>query len=544
MPVTTEVTSGTVNGLPVVLQTTTDTEVDDTLSFSTTVSTAEITQDVNIAVAVDISGSAGNDSGVDIDGDGNNETVLEVQVAAAKDMFQSLLDAGYAADEVEITLVAYNGTATSLGTFTMDDQAAYDAALDGLSTGGQTNFGAALNQILSVWDATTGDADPDNDVDIGDNNYVIFMSDGFANGSTNFTSQMAALNNTYGAQVSAIGVGAGSDLATLNTIDNTDGAVQITDLSQLSGAIIDPPPPLAELTQVEVFIDGVSYGVYTPGDGVLQSTPLGFTITNEVLSGYAYVPGSTLDFDVVATFDNGETLTTTHSDVSMPYLVCFAAGTMIATPHGPRPVETLAPGDRISRVDGGEAVLRHLATRTLSRRMLRANPDLRPYRINAGAFGPDCPRRDLRVSKQHRILVDGWFTRAMFDCDDGVLAPVHALENGRTVRRDPPTGAITYVHLVFDRHEIIEAEGLAAESLHPCAKTVGRLPDAARQPIFGLFPGLAAAIAAGDDNAEAVPPARRLLRAREARLLVPFLGGRPRPWQRRRAAAGPDRRAT
>ncbi|MEZ5769933.1 MAG: Hint domain-containing protein [Paracoccaceae bacterium] len=133
----------------------------------------------------------------------------------------------------------------------------------------------------------------------------------------------------------------------------------------------------------------------------------------------------------------------------------------------------------------------------------------------------------------------------MFDADDGVLAPVHALANGTTIRREAPAGDITYVHLVFDSHEIVEAEGLAAESLHPCARSVALLPETSRREILGLFPArLGAAIAAGDDDAEATPPARPSLRAAEAAWwLAPFLNaarGPVAPADRPRHGAPPS----
>lgn len=526
MATITETTSGSVSGRPVVLQTTTDTEADSTLEYSVSLSTSGVTQDINIAIAIDISGSADDPSGVDIDGDGNEDTILEVQIAAAKDLFQSFLDAGYEADEIEITLVAYNGSATSLGTFDMTEQAGFDAALSGLSPGGQTNFGAALDQVIAVWDATNTDGDPNNDVTALDTNHVIFMSDGFSNGDKDFSDEMAILEGTYNASVSALGIGSGSSLADLDQIDNTGGAEQITDLAQVSDAIVTPPPPLAELTQVEVFIDGVSYGVYTPGDGTLQQTPLGFTISNGVLTGYPYNPGDTLDFDVVATFENGETVATTHT-VLMPLLVCFAEGTRVRTPAGERPVESLRVGDEVCTRGGGAAPLLWIGARRLSAADLRAAPKLCPIRIRAGAFGPGQPGRDLLLTRQHRVYLNTWFTRLLFDTDEGVLAPAHALVNGHSIVQDTPSGALTYWHLAFETHVILDTQGLGTESLRPCGWAVGAMPQEDRSEILALFPEIAMALARGDTQAAAMPPACRLLTAGEARLLVPFPPGPP-----------------
>lgn len=130
---TTEIAPGTGNGRPVVLQTTAEAEGDGSLSFTTPLSSSGITEDAHVARAPDISGSAGFDCAGGIDGGGVTVLVLEVEAAATRDPYPSLLRAGYAGDAVEITIVAHTGGAASRGTCTTDDQSAFDAALDGLA---------------------------------------------------------------------------------------------------------------------------------------------------------------------------------------------------------------------------------------------------------------------------------------------------------------------------------------------------------------------------------------------------------------------------
>ena len=74
-----------------------------------------------------------------------------------------------------------------------------------------------------------------------------------------------------------------------------------------------------------------------------------------------------------------------------------------------------------------------------------------PIRIQAGAFAPNTPRRDLLLSPDHAVYVDGR------------LIPVRYLVNGASIAQ-VETDSVTYWHVELDRHDVILAEGLAAES--------------------------------------------------------------------------------
>lgn len=176
-------------------------------------------------------------------------------------------------------------------------------------------------------------------------------------------------------------------------------------------------------------------------------------------------------------------------DVS--FLVCFTAGTLIDTPDGPRRAEELRPGDLVSTLDRGPQRVRWVGRRTVSRQEMRRDPRLRPVEIAAGAFGPDQPARDLAVSRQHRILRSGWDCELYF-AEPEVLVPAHKLVNGRTVRLADPDGAVTYVHFLCDRHEIVLAEGLATESFYPCRHSLTGVEAEAQAELLLIFPELGA----------------------------------------------------
>ncbi|GEM_PF-1051081 len=509
-------TTGSVDGKTVTLQSVLDSETDESLSVDVRLSTSGLTQDINIALVIDESGSTDDPSGSDLDGDGDIESVLEAQVLAAQTLFKQMLDAGYTADEVEITLIAYDGNARTIGTYNMDNQSAFDAALSGLRSGGSTNFDAALDEVIDAWDATRTDGDPTNDVDNMDTNHIVFMSDGFSNGSTNFDNELDTIQNTYNGSISAIGVGAASSLDDLDLLDTTSGATQITDLSQLSDAIISPPPPLSDLAQVEVVIDGVTYATYTPGDGALVQSPLGFTLKDVEITGFPFTPGDTIDVDIVATFENGESVSTSH-DVLMTGMVCFGPGTRIMTPKGPRRIELLKAGDAVLTLDGGARVLRWVGKTAVSASVLRSQPRMRPIRIAKGALGPGRPSRPLWLSQQHKVLVEGPDIALNFGLDDGALVPAKCLVNGATVQITTPQSGFTYYHLALDRHELVASEGLLTESLQPHAPAIVGLPAAEREELLALFPDLAPH---RDDVLVYSRAARPVLRAFEARLIA------------------------
>ncbi|MGI4975881.1 MAG: Hint domain-containing protein [Janthinobacterium lividum] len=122
---------------------------------------------------------------------------------------------------------------------------------------------------------------------------------------------------------------------------------------------------------------------------------------------------------------------------------CYAAGTRIATPGSERPVEALRAGDTVTLATGGTAPVAWVG----HRRVRGADP----VRVVAGAFGPDLPARDLVLSPEHALFLDGH------------LVPARALVDGVSVVQEA-WESVTYHHVELDRHGVMLAEGLPAES--------------------------------------------------------------------------------
>ena len=165
-------------------------------------------------------------------------------------------------------------------------------------------------------------------------------------------------------------------------------------------------------------------------------------------------------------------------------IACFTPDTRVLTPHGPRPILDLTAGDLVITRDNGLQPLR--LTMTADRDPTNAHHT--PICIEPNALAPGVPTRRIWLSPQHRVLITGWQAE-LYAGSSEVLVPARALENGTTIRTDP-TGSRTYVHLLFDTHQVIETDGLASESLHPGEMARTALGGADKAELFALFPDL------------------------------------------------------
>lgn len=191
---------------------------------------------------------------------------------------------------------------------------------------------------------------------------------------------------------------------------------------------------------------------------------------------------------------------------------CFTAGTMIRTPDGQRPVEALAVGDLVWTRDHGPQPIRWRGTRRLGADALAANPKLRPIRIRAGALGAGQPAQDLVVSPQHRILVRSAIAARMFGAAE-ILVPAKQLLEIPGIEIDHEAAEVTYLHLMFDHHEVLMSNGAETESLYPGPMAVAALGAEAEAEIRAIFPELL-------DDPQAVPGARPFVAGKRARKLA------------------------
>lgn len=196
-----------------------------------------------------------------------------------------------------------------------------------------------------------------------------------------------------------------------------------------------------------------------------------------------------------------------HTDtafVTVNSVPCFVAGTRILTAEGEVTVDSLRPGDLVFTQDDGPQPLRWIGRRTVP-----ATGDHAPIHIAAGTFGP---HRALRLSPQHRVLIRDSLAELLFGCAE-VLVAAKDLVNDHSVRT-LEGGTVDYVHLMFDRHQVVFAEGLATESFLPGPQTTKSFDAPIIAEICAIFPELDPATGTGYSAA-----ARRTLRGFEAQVL-------------------------
>ena len=185
-------------------------------------------------------------------------------------------------------------------------------------------------------------------------------------------------------------------------------------------------------------------------------------------------------------------------------IICFTRGTAILTPRGERRIETLQPGDQVLTVDRGPQVIRWIGRKTV-----RATGGLAPVRFTKGTLGN---HRDLLVSPQHRVLCVGDLPRRLFNQSE-VLAPARDLVDDFSVTI-AYGGMVTYVHMLFDRHEVVIANGAPSESFFPGQNELGTLTEPSREELFAIFPQLRS------DAGRYGPASRVCLTSQDARALA------------------------
>ena len=184
-------------------------------------------------------------------------------------------------------------------------------------------------------------------------------------------------------------------------------------------------------------------GIATDGASTLLYELTNFTVASDV---------SGLNATVVTATNPSSGSSELFLDISA---VCFVAGTRIATPRGDIAVEDLREGDSVLTVSGGrhnERPIRWIGERRIDLTAHKRAESLFPIRIHRGAFADSIPQRDLLVSPDHCLFVDG------------ELIPAKLLVNGMTVVQDRTFRAVHYYHLELDDHDVLLAEGLPAES--------------------------------------------------------------------------------
>lgn len=272
--------------------------------------------------------------------------------------------------------------------------------------------------------------------------------------------------------------------------DDDDPSAQVLASDQTLNGTLVPAGTTVEAEYAAIFQDSVG----------TQYRLLAVTLNGNAFTTYGYVfdgpvppPGSTLNWV------SSQDVTQNVDPYTQMAPACFLAGTAIATPGAARPVETLGPGDLVlTRDDGVQPVRLALCSRI---RFGTGPHPHKPVRIATGALGHGLPLRPLCVSPQHRLLVEG-------PEDRPVLIPAKALTGRPGIRVMLGAREATYVHLIFDRHQVVFSEGAPSESFLPGRMALAALDLDLRREFFALFPDFVQAQPAPQPAHPILPPGR------------------------------------
>lgn len=310
------------------------------------------------------------------------------------------------------------------------------------------------------------------------------------------TFRMAIADSGDGAFDSAVMVAAGSvqvgliaqddevtirkgDLATLDVVGNDKSSVgSILKVTKINGVAVEA------------------------GDSV--TLPTGETVTLG-LDGVLYVQSVNSLADQVLTYEVTDSMGNTDVGfVTLSVVACFTEGTLIDVPGGQVAVERLVPGDPVLTRDHGAQVLRWVG------RVVRAAQGVdAPVEIAAGTLGDHAA---VRLSPNHRVLVAGARAELLFGEPEVLVKAKHLVDDHAV--RVVEGGEVTYLHLLFDRHEVVTANGLPCESYFPGDCTMKAFDAEVQEEILRLLPSLREGVAAFG------PLARSEVKAGEARLLM------------------------
>ena len=180
-------------------------------------------------------------------------------------------------------------------------------------------------------------------------------------------------------------------------------------------------------------------------------------------------------------------------------VVCFGKGTAIRTPRGDVLVEDLRVGDLVTTMDNGPQKIRWINTRSYDARQMQKGSHLHPVLIKRGTFGAE---RDLLVSQQHGVLVG--------QSGDSFARAKHLADAAKGVRIAKGKKSVTYVHLMFDDHQVIFAENVPSESFYPGPMALTQMSKPHRAAFSKVLPALGTGRVSREEVAKVYGPTARV----------------------------------
>ncbi|MCB8882686.1 Hint domain-containing protein [Acidisoma cellulosilytica] len=266
----------------------------------------------------------------------------------------------------------------------------------------------------------------------------------------------------------------GGTLVDYATVAVTGASLALGDATGGATLVVSGSPAV-DVTSIvsgdNILFNNIGYtGVLVTGSGT-ETLGNGITVT-ETAGAVTIKDGSITDtVDIAGITQYGWTITTENG--VLDFEICFAEGSMIATPNGETAVEDLAIGDMVTTLNGEKPIV-WVGHRSVDLTKLRNAESARLVRIRKDAFATNVPHRDLLVTQEHCLHVDGG------------LIPARMLVNDRSIIIDRTINAYTYYHVELEQHAILLAEGLETESY----LDTGNRPNFANAETTALQPDL------------------------------------------------------
>jgi len=269
----------------------------------------------------------------------------------------------------------------------------------------------------------------------------------------------------------------GAGTVTLGGSNSFSGGITVdSGTLELAAAGAAGTGPITLVGDPAIVIDAAAL----PAGGTLTTPIEGFAAGDTIdLVGLPYVSGDTtatiVDTNGTLQVTNGtstDTLTlagvpegeqfvtaddgTSNHGTLIEEAPCYCRGTLILTERGEVPVEELVIGDLVMTKSGWLRPIKWIGHRGYDGRFIRGKREMLPIIVSAGALGDGIPMRDLWVSPEHALWVEG------------TLVAAKLLVNGMTVTQVDAVERLEYFHIELDSHDVIFAEGAPAETYIEC----------------------------------------------------------------------------
>lgn len=215
-----------------------------------------------------------------------------------------------------------------------------------------------------------------------------------------------------------------------------------------------------------------------PGDSITFNTGETLTLNPDMtisITGTGWNTQTVFSYSITNSLGQSDTAFVT---MTTP---CFTAGSFIETPSGPVLIDDICAGDFVLTQSGKAEQVKWVGKTTRIARGKFAPIEIAPNTL--GKHDAIC------ISPQHRVVVSDARAELFTGMPETLVAAKH-LVNDRTIKVKADGQTVTYIHLLFETHQIVIVNGLASESYYPGPETMRGFDKSTQDEILELFPQL------------------------------------------------------